>query len=214
MGTEIELKLIIEPKHVDDFFQLPLIGEFALGACKKKKLFSRYYDTPDYLLWVHGVALRIRKDDDAFIQTLKRKGRTVKGLSNREEWQWPLDDASPDVSLVPVDLWPPAVQSQLPKLHPLFDTSFTRVLWELKIPRGALSGVQGGGLVEMVLDQGNIEAKTRAGIKTSPILEVELELKQGIPDCLACLSSKIAEYLPVRPSDLSKAERGYRLLGV
>ena len=213
MGTEIELKLIIESKSVDVFFHLPLIAEFASGACKVKRLFSRYYDTPDYLLWTHGTALRVRQDGNDFIQTLKRKGQSVQGLSERDEWEWLLNDSVLDYSLVPLNIWPPALQDRLPELQPIFNTEFKRSVWVLELPEGALAEQQDAAMVEMVLDQGNIEAKTKAERKTESILEVELELKKGVSAALFHLSKEIAEYVPVIPSNISKAERGYRLLG-
>jgi inorganic triphosphatase YgiF len=214
MGTEIELKLIIENENVDAFFHLPLIDEFALGACKEKRLFSQYYDTGDYLLWAHGTALRVRQEGDVFVQTLKRKGKSVQGLSERKEWEWQLKDSILDSSLVPFNLWPSSIQSRLSELQPIFNTEFKRSLLMLYLPEGCLAKGQQAATVEMVLDQGKIEAKTDIGLKTEPILEVELELKQGVSEDLFHLSKKIAEDLPISPSNVSKAERGYGLLGV
>ena len=49
-----------------------------------------YFDTPDYALQRLRMALRIRTQDGAYIQTLKTRGQAQGGVLARQEWEWPL----------------------------------------------------------------------------------------------------------------------------
>jgi inorganic triphosphatase YgiF len=62
-------------------------------------------------------------------------------------------------------------------------------------------------VVEVALDIGQIEA----GHKTTPICELELELKAGPPSALFEIARQIASTLAVLPANISKAERGFAL---
>ena len=53
-----------------------------------------------------------------------------------------------------------------------------------------------------------------AGDLTAPICELELELKQGEPAALLDVALALSAELSVWPSDISKAENGYRLAGL
>ncbi|GAM62621.1 adenylate cyclase [Vibrio ishigakensis] len=64
-----------------------------------------------------------------------------------------------------------------------------------------------GSQVEVVFDQGEVVA----GENTTPICEVELELKSGQTDALFTLARQLSEEGGVRLGNLSKAARGYRL---
>ncbi len=212
MGKEIELKLIVHHKDVVSFLNLPLLEQFAPGGYKTKKLFSQYYDTQDYGLWRCQAALRVRYDGTCYVQTLKRKGKSHQGLTERKEWEWLVKSIEPDTALVPGEHWPAAVRNRISTLRPVFVTDFERLVWNLALPAGSFFESQPPALVEMVLDRGMIVAIGAGQPQTEPILEVELELKKGVPEVLLQLSKIITTALPAHPSDISKAERGYRLL--
>lgn len=61
----------------------------------------------------------------------------------------------------------------------------------------------------MVLDRGEVVA----GDRRSPICEVELELKRGDPRALFAFARKLDAVAPVQLGVLTKAERGYGLIG-
>ncbi|WP_215201240.1 CYTH domain-containing protein, partial [Escherichia coli] len=50
--------------------------------------YNQYYDTPGRELARAKVALRMRRDGEQYIQTLKSRGQSVAGLSERNEWDW------------------------------------------------------------------------------------------------------------------------------
>jgi inorganic triphosphatase YgiF len=69
-------------------------------------------------------------------------------------------------------------------------------------------------LIELVLDQGEVTATPGGGASVSTALcELELELKQGSAGDLYRVALQLASAVPVLLSDISKAERGYRLMG-
>src|SRR5690606_26211842 len=65
----------------------------------------------------------------------------------------------------------------------------------------------GNAQVEVVIDTGSVSA---AG-KQVPLCELELELQQGDAAVLWQLAQQLGAEVPLWLSDISKAERGYRL---
>lgn len=167
------------------------------------ELFNQYYDTPDRELAGARVALRIRRDGEQFIQTLKSRGQSVAGLSERNEWDWYLNKPKLDLSRLDDSCWPASL-AELDKktLQPLFTTDFVREKAEIAWGRGKAKVV-----IEAALDLG----KVVAGEGEEEICELELELRQGEPAALLELACELAAELPLMPCDISKAERGYRL---
>lgn len=211
MGREIELKLTIDRVDIDRFIHHPLISRYLSGPVTQKRLVNHYYDTQDQMLRRHHMALRVRWNGDAYIQTLKHKGQGRNGLTDREEWEWPLEGPGLDTALVPMDFWPTALRLHLDTLVPLFETNFDRTLWPLAIPAGSFLNTRIPAKVEMALDQGTIRAVADRRVSEDEILEVELELLEGDSDILYLIWERLAEKIQLKPSDLSKAERGYRL---
>ena len=64
------------------------------------------------------------------------------------------------------------------------------------------------GAVELSIDRGDI----KAGRRSAPLSEIELELKRGAPDRLFTLARMLAELAPLSLGVRSKSERGYALL--
>lgn len=88
-------------------------------------------------------------------------------------------------------------------IKPLFTTDFSREYAEIAWGRGKSKVV-----IEAALDQGFVIA----GKRKEEICELELELREGEPQALLELAAELAASLPLMPCDISKAERGYRLL--
>ena len=205
MSQETELKLSIAPSQISALSAIlttglpPQVG--AIGPAGTMQLKNTYFDTPDLRLNQARVALRIRERNGQFIQTLKTQGESVNGLTRRGEWEWPLTNAELNgAALAPV--WPSQLGDiSMAELQPLFSTDFNRTHWQLvwHAPRAR---------VEVALDQGEI----RAGINTSLISELELELLEGSETALMAIADWLRQWLPLTPGDQSKAERGFELL--
>ena len=149
------------------------------------------------------VVVTLRRDGEQFIQTLKSRGQSVAGLSERNEWDWYLDKAKLDIKKLGDDCWPASLADLDKKtLKPIFTTDFVREKAEIAWGRGKTRVV-----IEAALDLGQV----KAGKQSEEICELELELRQGEPEALLELAAELAADLPLMPCDISKAERGYRL---
>ena len=84
MFREIEFKLSIAPEHAADFWR-KLALRFPDLKPATRTLFSAYYDTPSAHLRKNGVALRLRRQDGRWIQTVKNGGSARGGLHQRIE---------------------------------------------------------------------------------------------------------------------------------
>ena len=204
MPTETELKLRASRETLAALREHPLLKKRNKSGWQTRELSNQYFDTPDRDLAGARVALRLRRDGDAVIQTLKTRGKSVAGLSERNEFEWPLDKAKLDLKKLDDSCWPAALAKLDKKtIKPLFSTDFTREYAELSWGRGKAKVV-----IEAALDQGFVIA----GKRKEPICELELELREGAPEALLELATELAATLAFTPCDVSKAERGYRLL--
>ncbi|MCQ4346475.1 CYTH domain-containing protein [Pseudomonas stutzeri] len=203
MVKETEIKLRASRATLAALREHPLLNKRNKSGWQHAELFNQYYDTPERDLARARVALRLRRDGEQYIQTLKSRGQSVAGLSERNEWDWYLERPELDLGRLGDDCWP-AELAALDKglLQPIFTTDFLRERAELAWGRGKAKVV-----IEAALDLGKVLAAGRE----EEICELELELRQGEPAALLELAGELAAALPLMPCDISKAERGYRL---
>ncbi len=163
----------------------------------RKRLVSTYYDTADRALLRDGTVLRVRQAGDRrHIQTVKSAGDGASFLG-RGEWEDAIAGASPDPHAAQSGRFlPPDIA---PRLCPAFRTEIMRRSLRLE--------PEPGTRIEAAIDRGRI----RAGDRTEPVCEIELELKDGSPTALYDAALKLLEAAPIRVEVRSKAERGYRL---
>src|SRR3954452_14200531 len=84
---EVELKLSIEPRHLDALRQLDLLREYASAPPRTLQMADIYFDTPDLAIRNSNAGLRVREADGTWIQTLKGGGSVASGLHRRYEWE-------------------------------------------------------------------------------------------------------------------------------
>jgi len=194
MPNEVELKLTLPSFAVQDFVQDSQLSEH---QGEPLELDNQYFDTSDLLLNQSHAALRIRKSQHGYVQTLKNKGTALAGLHVRGEWEYPIPSANIDWSLFPDDV---QIDKDMQKaIEPLFKTDFTRHVWNVPF---------GESQIELVMDQGTISTNK----SNSPLCEIELELKSGDASDLFTLALQLSKRYPLVPCDISKAERGYNLM--
>jgi inorganic triphosphatase YgiF len=198
---EVELKLLVAPEHLARIDRHPAVRAVRRGGARKHALATVYYDTPESDLARAGVALRLRRDGNRSIQTLKGGGDAAAGLHARDEIEWDLGGNSLNVALLDstpyAELF--AKRKVRGRLRPVFATEFDRAARTLAFPDGTLA--------ELALDRGVI----RAGRHEAPISEAEIELKGGDPARLFALARAIAHDVPLQLGHASKAARGYAL---
>jgi len=199
-AREIEFKLRIDPEPAAGLWPF-LAARFPGLKPSSHSLFTAYYDTPAGHLRRLGVALRLRRQDDRWVQTVKREASASGGLHQRIEHETQVAAQLPSFpAMTAAGIGDVIADRKLREsLAVVFTTEFTR--------QSAMVSPAHGALVEVALDQGVIAAGTRR----EPICEIELELKAGGIGALFGLAEAIAGYLPVRLDNDSKAERGYGL---
>ena len=203
MPVEIELKLTVPLKHSNRLLRLPLLESLSTSCQKTHKLYSIYYDTPEFYLKNHGIAFRLRRNGSRWIQTVKDKGQISAGLFQHRELEVPVKSAQPDYTkIIDPELKKlfnnPALAQQI---QPIFSTQFTR--------NTRLLHLEDGSKVEFCLDRGKISTDH----SSMPLCEIELELKSGDATQLFQLALALQKVSPfsLRLGNASKAERGYTL---
>ncbi|BDB28848.1 CYTH and CHAD domain-containing protein (plasmid) [Cupriavidus sp. P-10] len=204
---ENELKFEVAGDQDAAIRELPTLLDAELLSPQEQALESEYFDTPDFLLRRNGAALRVRRDGDQIVQTLKSTGEQRAGIFEREEYESELKEAKPDLEALRAAVPKSSPLSHVLKnaslsdqLAPIFRSTVTRKLWTLR----PTSGEE----IELALDTGVITAAEHA----RSFCELELELKHGDPRRLGEVGLRLIDKVPLSLSMQSKSDRGYDLL--
>ncbi len=187
---EIELKFLLAREDVP-----ALLEALPPGESRVKAMVAIYYDTADGWLRRLGYGLRVRRTSQTRIQTLKS---ALGADGGRDEWEWPVASDAADPALLAAT---PATLPEGLALEPTFTVSVSRTVRCVEVH---------GARIEIALDDGVVEA----GGRREPVLELELELLSGPPDALHRLAADLGATIPLMASQVTKAERGYRLQGM
>ncbi len=203
---EIEFKFCIPPDRL-----AAVQAAVRRGRCVAIRMEARYFDTPDGALASRGIAFRLRREGDQWVQTVKTLGD---GPLDRQEHNVARGPAIEGIAPEP-----------LPQLHS-GTVAGARLQQALQTAGGPLVETYGtemdrltrditrqGAVVELALDTGRVVAhRGTAQQAEAPICELELELKAGPVAGLAALAAQWATRHGLYLSTVSKAERGERLL--
>ena len=211
MSIEVELKLSASAdkiQQVKDWLKEAGCSEENSVELEweQKFLHNTYFDTKNHRLRETDIGLRIRKDGERYIQSVKSAGRVVGGLYQRNESEHDIPKSELQLELVDepylMILLEEAEEEDGP-FTPIFTTNFSRDVVTIDY---------NGAQVEVALDQGQINCVAEDMTDTSQQLcEVELELKDGEASVLFDLGKKLIERFDLVLDSESKAERGYRL---
>ena len=198
---EIELKLRVAPDSIRRLTRCRLLR--GTGRPVSHRLRSIYYDTPGLDLLRQRIALRTRRENGAWVQTVKGEGTVRAGLHERAECEARVTGPEPDLSRVEdralaAALKRPGIRDEL---RPVFITDIRRSRRLLRLADGTT--------IEASIDHGMI----CSGDRVEPVAELELELKGGDRTRLYELALQLQEDLPLALENRSKAERGYALQG-
>lgn len=204
--VEIELKLqLVKPETWNEIMTSPLLMGLADSSVwQSDMLEARYFDTPDYSLQKARTTYRIRREGGRWVATVKGWGSADGGLHRRQEWNVVVSDDTPDAAVfidMPIGLSLRQTVGDGP-LVPLVATCFERHTLNVRTPDGSL--------IEVAADRGEIIA----GERTAPILELELELKEGQPAALLRLGAALAREYPLLVGLSSKYHRALQLAGL
>jgi inorganic triphosphatase YgiF len=190
--AEVELKLEIDAVGFQRLASSDLLGD----SDEMLEQTSTYFDTNDNALFAEGFTLRIRKVGTARTQTVKATGPSA-SIFARSEWETSVTGDTPVI-----DMTSPLINEfgdRAKDVRPKFVVVNERRIWNF---------TENSSNIEVGLDRGSVRSFDRE----TPILELELELKDGKTEDLFSLARKIEGIVPVRFGVLSKAERGFRLL--
>lgn len=195
---EIELKLEVEPETLDKVLAHPLLQAEAHDSPVTQDLHSTYFDTPDQGLRKAGISLRIRRNGNRRIQTIKA-ARSSSGVAlARSEWEHEVESEDPDYTRVRGSALKPVMELR-EAIQPIFSVTAERKLRNISY---------GSSTIEVAADRGKVEG--RDGALTFG--ELELELKDGTPTDLFGLARALSAQAPLRLSFKTKAERGFEAL--
>jgi inorganic triphosphatase YgiF len=195
MGTETELKFRVPARDLRTLAsgQIP-VGR--IGQRSESDLVSTYFDTGKHKLKRHGLSLRVRRADGRHIQTIKSGSAAQLA---RGEWETEVKDAAPDLGKADGTPLEHLVSRKLGrKLKPIFESSVHRIIVPVRTRRSE---------IEVAIDRGRIVA----GRRSSPVEELELELKSGRPLDLFRVAKALERRSGAELYMQSKSERGYCL---
>lgn len=205
MGMEREIKLALPAGQVSAATQWFVMRSGVEG--RAIDLANIYFDTPQLVLARSKSALRLRHTPEGWLQTFKTVGNAKDGLHSRHEWEMPVAGEKLEIEALLRECDEPSAANALrqaaPELIELFRTNFTRTLWHVNVD---------GSDIEAAIDQGDVLAEVNGEPRSTPILEVELELKSGDEAALNTLAAELGKAIPgLAPDNVSKAQRGYQL---
>lgn len=207
---EIELKFLVPEYKVDS-----LMRQAKIKSSNTTQLAAHYYDTVDNILAKSGMALRIRKEGDTWVQTLKSNGD---GMASRGEQNNILDEAQVNEAIQADALYPDlSVYEDLGIEKMILSSSEEQVsdklnrLYITDIERTTRLIRSETGLVEMAYDEGFVIHGEDSQI-SKPILELEFELIEGDVSFLFEVAKTWAKRYNLCLSTVTKAERGGLML--
>ena len=174
---------------------------YRLGDASVHDLLDRLFDTPAGDLAGRGYALRLRRDGERRIATLKSSGRVAGAVHSRDEIEVVVgaDTATPKA-------WPEPIRGRVAEaiggapLRRIVTVRNRRVAWPVER--------EGRLVAEMALDEGVISA----GGRRTRFREIEVELRgEGKRADLAAIGRRLASRLPLEPESRSKFARGLAL---
>jgi triphosphatase len=195
MGKEIELKFQVRSRELRRLKDLPILHG---KPSEEEDLVSVYFDTPKHKLARNGVTLRVRRRGDEFFQTIKSGG--FSGSFRRGEWEHEIRGALPNLREARGTPLAPLLTKKVKRqLKPVFET---------RIHRTSIPVRKNRALIEVALDRGQISS----GRRSTPVGELELELKRGKVSEVFKLARQITRLVPATLSLKSKSEQGYDLI--
>lgn len=198
MGIETEIKFEVTPADLQKIAASRSLRPTDGQLAEHQHLVSTYFDTPSHLLRRHGISLRIRRAGKKRIQTIKT---AASGFAvERGEWEKRIDGDGPDLRA--------ARGTPLHRLLSKRTKNDLDAVFSTHVHRTVVPLRPGNSRVELALDEGHI----RAGLYSSPLAEVELELKSGSIADLFKTARIVARLVPARLALKAKSQQGYDLI--
>lgn len=199
VATEFEIKFAVDDLQLLDCILCdPMIREKMVEPSYRYiKMETTYFDTEDSALSARKWMLRIRKENDTSVVTVKMPGEGY----TRSEWSVEADYLDDAVPMLLRDGAPQELETFLTAgLMPVCGVSFTRIL-------GVLS-FEDGTKCELCGDVGQFTAAGSA----SPLCEMEIELTEGAEETMLQFARKVQEVYRLSEQKKSKVVRARELI--
>ena len=200
--SEIELKFGVDAKRA-----AAIDAALRRSPSRRVRVESRYFDSDDLCLARAGLSLRLRRTGRLWEQTLKARTSSV---AERLEETVPRPGRwGKDGPALAAELHDGTAAGKLLRVarEHAGATAALRLMCISDIVRRSVEVSAGGARVEVAFDRGAI----RAGADSTPVCEVEYELKQGDARALVGFGRAGVQEHGLWLSTLSKATRGDRL---
>ncbi len=195
---EIELKLRVTPEDIAVLRNHPRFAG-VLHNPTNETLVSVYFDSDDLFLRDRGVTLRVRHIGEKRVQTIKASNHGS-DCFERSEWEQAIEGNQPNfTNVMDTALGPILTDDVRNALKPVFETRIERTAYHLN---------ENDTDIVMAVDEGQIVATD----SSSPVSEIELELKHGSLTELFKVARAISDIVPAQLDVKSKSERGYDLI--
>ena len=212
---EIELKFLIPESRLKS-----LMRQTQVKSSQTMQLAAHYFDTDDQQLAQASIGLRIRKEGDAWVQTIKAGGD---GIAARLEHNAVLDNTQVQAMLDKHELMPDLTIYQDSPIAPAL-ASFNLKKLTKQLTRQYVTDVrrttrllvendseQGDNMIEMAYDYGEI-IHGNDDNRREVIQEIEFELISGDLDFLFNTAKNWCQRNKLCLSTVTKAERGGLLI--
>jgi inorganic triphosphatase YgiF len=197
--VEFELKFQVAPQDRDAVHRA-----VATATASKRRLRTLYFDTADRQLAAAGLALRLRRENQGWLQTLTAP-HSASGM--RIEHEVAVKAVARGTEPTPEIARHDGTPAGKMLRRVLKEASPLQLVFVSDVQRTARRVRSGGGEVAVAFDEGEL----RAGNRSRPLCELEFELLRGPFTALTSLAAhwidRHALWLDVR----SKAERGHLL---
>lgn len=199
MGSEIEIKLAIKNEEIiarilDDEKIKSDFGSFTIVSMN-----ADYYDTPDLDLLKHNYVLRIRKENGEYVCTLKKRDKELdSGVLIRKEWNKILPSKKLSLSYFSEVVGELEAIVGGKVLIEILETDFIRRKMDIAYKSSKL---------ELAVDYGKIVSNDQE----VPIMEVEIELKEGVEEDILAFIEEYLKGYSLRVDTESKFARGLHL---
>lgn len=212
---EIELKFLVPESRLKG-----LMRQTHVKSSQVTQLAAHYYDTPDQQLAQAGIGLRIRKEGDTWVQTIKAGGD---GIAARLEHNAVLDNEQVQIMLNNNELMPDlTIYEDTPIAAALADFKLKKLaktltrLYVTDVERTTRLLTESNenetdNCIEMAYDQGEIIHGTDDSLRKA-IQEIEFELVSGDLDFLFTTAKTWCKRYKLCLSTVTKAENGGLLI--
>lgn len=198
---ELELKFVLNEQTEKMLRENPALSRLSGGRGSTASLHTIYFDTPDRALKAAGIALRLRRKGQSWVQTVKAGKVLQAGLSDATEVECRVPSGELDLDRLDDPAIRAEVKRRLNSYNPeaVCETVICRTTRNLAMADGSS--------VELAIDVGEVRARDRS----EPWREAELELKSGTPAALFAAARELFPEGGLEFSNVSKAQRGYLL---